>query len=73
MESSSNFLSDLGGNARRSPAAGGGGVPPVLDCFFIFLFRGFSVSLEALSSNTRFNRASVVKGLYVICTCHVLE
>jgi hypothetical protein len=42
----------------------GGGDPEAPDCFSFFSARVFFVRLEALSSNSRFLRASVVKGLY---------
>ena len=55
-------LSDLGVHSTlRSPAVGGGDAQG-LDCFSSFSSRVFSVRVEALSSNIRFVRASVVKG-----------
>jgi hypothetical protein len=66
----SKLPSDLGGDAWRSPAIGGGDTR-VLDCFFIFLGRVFFVRLEALSSNIRFFVRVMHKGFYVNCTRHV--
>lgn len=62
----------LGGNALRTPAAGGRDAHG-LDCFFNFLARVFLVKVQALSSNTWFFRTSDVKGLYEKYTCHVLR
>jgi hypothetical protein len=44
---SSNLLSNLGGNAWRSPAAGGGG-SPVCSMVFSFFARVLSVKVKAL-------------------------
>ena len=49
----------------RSPAARGEDAQ-VPDCFFTFCARVFFATFEALSLNTRFFRASIVKGLFVI-------
>jgi hypothetical protein len=62
--------SNFGGNAWRSPATGGRDTC-VLDCFFPFLDMVFFAYMEALSSNSRFCRASLVKGLYVNCIFHM--
>jgi hypothetical protein len=72
MEISSNLLFDLDGNARRLSASGGR-APTILDCLSLLSVRWFYVKVQALLSNTRFFSVSVVKGLYVICTHHVLE
>ena len=69
-KSSSFMLPDLSGFALRSPANSGSDALG-LDCFLLFNPRVFSVSKEALSSNIRFFRASVVKGLFVNCSSHV--
>ena len=56
--------------AWRSPAICGG-VVQAPDCFFSFCARDLFVRPEALFSNIRFFRASVVKGPPCKCTCHV--
>jgi hypothetical protein len=71
-EPTSNSLSDFGGDAWRSPAFGSGGTH-VLDCFLFFTARVFFVIEKALSLNSWFFRASVLKGLLANCTCHVLH
>jgi hypothetical protein len=48
----SKLPSDLGGDAWRSPAIGGGDAMSLI-AFFIFLGRVFLVKLEALISNFR--------------------
>jgi hypothetical protein len=61
----------LGGNAWRTPASGGGASQgPV--CFSFSCLGVCFVKYEGLSSNLRFLRARVVKGLSVICNRHVV-
>ena len=61
-ETASIPLTDLGASSTlRSPATGGGEAQAP-DCFFAICAEGLVVSTEALSSNTRFFRASVGKG-----------
>ena len=61
----------LGGSTWRSPASCGGDTRG-LDCFSFFSSRVFYVKAKALSSNCRSFRARDEKGLFVICTCHVV-
>jgi hypothetical protein len=70
-KSASTFSPFLGGDALRKPASGDGEAPGP-DCFFNFCSGVCSVTLQVLSSNIRFFRASVVKGLFAICTRHLL-
>jgi hypothetical protein len=49
----------------------GGEGTRVLYCFVLFFARVFCANAEALSSNIRFFRASLVKGLFLICTFHM--
>ena len=65
-ESSSIPLSDLGvANTLRSPTIGGGGAQTPY-CFSYFRVGVLFVKTEALSSNSRFFRTSVVWGLGVL-------
>jgi hypothetical protein len=57
----STLASDLDGHVLRSPARGGGDTQGP-DFFLSFGFMVYSASLEALSSNSRFLSARVVKG-----------
>jgi hypothetical protein len=65
---SSAQLSDLGGDALRSPAVGGGGTR-ALDCFSSLGARVFFVITRALSSNFWFLRTRDVKG--PLCKLHL--
>jgi hypothetical protein len=62
MRATSSLISaEKPGGRRRS----GGGEPTVLDCVFSSSSRVFYAKKEALPSNSRFIRASDVKGLFV--------
>lgn len=67
---SSDLSQFLGGDASRMPASGGGEAPGP-DCFSKFCSGVCFVNLQALSSNIRFFRASVVRGLFENFTSHV--
>jgi hypothetical protein len=78
LEESSGCRSSSEGGARAfypwssATSTSCGGDTLGLDCFFIFLTRMFFVSMEVLSSNIKFFRTSLVKGLLVFCTSYVL-
>jgi hypothetical protein len=61
-EPTSCLLSFLDSDAWRTPTFTGGDTP-VLDCFGPVRCRVFLTICEPLSSNTRFVRASIVRGL----------
>jgi hypothetical protein len=69
-KSSSTFSPFLGGDALRMPTSVDG-VAPGPDYFSTFCSGVCFVKLHALSSNTRFFRASIVKDPYANCTRHV--
>jgi hypothetical protein len=70
-EPSSFLLQFLGGDARRTPAVGGGETLG-LDCFLVHLCRVFFVKCEPLFSNSRFFGRVMYKGLSVkSCTYHI--
>jgi hypothetical protein len=69
-EPSSELLSDLGGDALRSPATcGGEALGP--DCFSIFSPRVVFVRMRGLIFKFQLLSASDVKGLSVNCISHV--
>jgi hypothetical protein len=69
-KSARTFSPFLGGDASRKPASGNGEASGP-DCFLSFCSGVCYVTLQALSSNTRFFRVSVVKGMFANCTRHL--
>lgn len=61
---------DLGVAVWRSPVRCGGGTRGLV-CILFLSSRVFFVRVRGLSSNFRSSRASDVKGLCEICTCHL--